>query len=74
MPKGPKGQKRPADAVGAAITVARIATGEIDHATIVGTAGGGTSEACQVFPTSRDRRNTVGDRASREIDGEGACG
>ena len=30
MPKGPKGQKRPADAVGAAITVARIATGEIE--------------------------------------------
>lgn len=33
MPKGPKGQKRPADAVGAAITVARIATGEIEEAT-----------------------------------------
>lgn len=28
MPKGPQGQKRPADAVGAAIRVARIATGE----------------------------------------------
>ncbi len=30
MPKGPKGEKRPADAVGAAIKVARIATGEIE--------------------------------------------
>ena len=29
MPKGPKGEKRPADAIGAAITVAKIATGEI---------------------------------------------
>ena len=29
MPKGPKGQKRPADVIGAAITVAKIATGEI---------------------------------------------
>ncbi len=29
MPKGPQGQKRPADAIGAAIMVARIATGEI---------------------------------------------
>lgn len=30
MPKGPKGEKRPADAIGAAIKVARIATGEIE--------------------------------------------
>ena len=29
MPKGPQGQKRPADAIGAAVMVARIATGEI---------------------------------------------
>lgn len=28
MPKGPQGQKRPADVIGAAIKVARIATGE----------------------------------------------
>ena len=28
MPKGPQGQKRPADAIGAAIRVARIATSE----------------------------------------------
>lgn len=28
MPKGPKGQKRPADAIGCAVMVARIATGE----------------------------------------------
>ncbi len=30
MPKGPKGEKRPADAVGAAVMVAKIATGEVD--------------------------------------------
>jgi hypothetical protein len=29
MPTGPKGQKRPADVIGNAIMVARIATGEI---------------------------------------------
>jgi hypothetical protein len=29
MPKGPKGQKRPADVIGNAILVAKIATGEI---------------------------------------------
>jgi hypothetical protein len=30
MPKGPNGENRPADAVGLAVHVARIATGEID--------------------------------------------
>ena len=30
MPKGPKGEKRPADVIGAAIMVGRIATGEIE--------------------------------------------
>lgn len=30
MPKGPRGEKRPADAVGRAIMVARIATGEVE--------------------------------------------
>ena len=33
MPKGPKGEKRPADVIGAAITVAKIATGEIEETT-----------------------------------------
>jgi hypothetical protein len=31
MPTGPKGQKRPADVIGAAIKVAKIATGEIEE-------------------------------------------
>lgn len=30
MLKGPKGQKRPADVIGNAVTVMRIATGEIE--------------------------------------------
>ncbi len=30
MPTGPKGQKRAADVIGAAIKVAKIATGEIE--------------------------------------------
>ena len=33
MPKGPKGEKRPGDVIGAAIMVARIATGEIEEDT-----------------------------------------
>jgi hypothetical protein len=31
MPRGPKGEKRPADVIGAAVMVDRIATGEIDE-------------------------------------------
>ena len=30
MPKGPRGEKRPADVIGAAVMVAKIATGEIE--------------------------------------------
>lgn len=31
MPKGPRGEKRPADVIGNAVHVMRIATGEIDE-------------------------------------------
>jgi hypothetical protein len=31
MPRGPKGEKRPGDVIGAAIMVGRIATGELDE-------------------------------------------
>ncbi len=31
MPKGPKGERRPADAIGNAIMIGRIATGEIEE-------------------------------------------
>lgn len=30
MPKGPRGEKRPADAIGRAVMIAKIATGEVD--------------------------------------------
>lgn len=30
MPKGPKGEKRPADIIGASVLIARIATGEVE--------------------------------------------
>jgi hypothetical protein len=32
MPKGPRGEKRPGDVIGAAVMVGRIATGEIEDA------------------------------------------
>jgi hypothetical protein len=31
MPRGPKGERRPADVIGAAVMVAKIATGEIEE-------------------------------------------
>lgn len=31
MPKGPQGQKRPADVIGAAILIGKIATGEVQE-------------------------------------------
>ena len=33
MPKGPKGQKRPADVISNAVRVMKIATGEIEEST-----------------------------------------
>ena len=33
MPRGPKGEKRPGDAIGNAIMIAKIATGEIEDIT-----------------------------------------
>jgi hypothetical protein len=33
MPRGPKGEKRRADAIGNAVTIGRIATGEIEDIT-----------------------------------------
>lgn len=31
MPKGPKGEKRPADVIGAAVHVMKIATGQVEE-------------------------------------------
>ena len=31
MPRGPKGEKRPADVIGAAVKVMRIATGDVEE-------------------------------------------
>ena len=33
MPKGPRGEKRPADAIGLAVMIGKIATGEIEDVT-----------------------------------------
>lgn len=60
MPKGPKGEKRPADVIGAAVTVAKIATGEIVEVEEKPSAAaaelgrkGGTARASRMTPRQR---------------------
>ena len=60
MPRGPQGQHRPADVIGTAVKVARIATGEImDERDPVQTAGqilgrqGGKARARKLSPKQR---------------------
>ena len=60
MPKGPNGQRRPGDVLGAAIMVAKIATGEIDDNGDASKAHhreggkkGGTARAASLSPKQR---------------------
>ena len=72
MPKGPKGQKRPADVIGNAILVAKIATGEITEdvgddgkdaaAVILGRKGG----KARAEALSKERRAEIAKAAARK--------
>jgi hypothetical protein len=54
MPKGPNGQKRPADAIGCAVHVAKIATGEIEESPIEQKGSvGGKARAAKLSPSKR---------------------
>lgn len=61
MPRGPKGEKRPADVIGAAVMVGRIATGEIEDARgkapnrAKGGLRGGKARADALTPEQRSR-------------------
>ena len=63
MPKGPNGQKRPADAIGLAVMVGRIATGEIEDTQAdpakahhsEGGKKGGAARAAKLSPEERSR-------------------
>ncbi len=71
MPKGPKGEKRPADVIGAAVTVAKIATGEIEETTDDGKnkaavelgRKGGRARASKLTP---ERRREIARRAAKK--------
>ena len=61
MPKGPQGQQRPADAIGCAVRVAQIATGEVEEIAVVKSgrvrSGHAGAKARAESLTSNERRN-----------------
>jgi hypothetical protein len=67
MPKGPRGEKRPGDVIGAAVMVAKIATGEItEEATIRSAAAelgsrGGKARAASL---SKKKRSEIAKKAA----------
>jgi hypothetical protein len=71
MPRGPKGEKRPADVIGNAVHVMRIATGEIEEkavppknqaAQILGRKGG----QARAEKMTADQRAKIAKRAARK--------
>lgn len=78
MPKGPQGQKRPADVIGAAVLVARIATGEQDDDAeteksdkVVGSEGG-KARARKLTPHERSKiaKKAATSRWGQKVDPE----
>jgi hypothetical protein len=69
MPKGPRGEKRPGDVIGAAIMVARIATGEVeDNRTSTDKAhhsrGGKKGGAARVAALTPEQRKEIAQTAA----------
>jgi hypothetical protein len=70
MPRGPKGEKRPADVIGNAVHVMRIATGEVEDARTEpgkeyarkGGLKGGRARADKLSPT---RRSEIATKAAK---------
>jgi hypothetical protein len=71
MPKGPRGEKRPADAIGLAVLIGKIATGEVEDtrdpklssaAAEMGRAGG-KARAEAMTP---ERRSEIAKKAAAE--------
>ena len=65
MPKGPQGQKRPADTNACAVMVARIATGEVEEEISGGTgrSAGGRARAMVLAPEMRKEIASAAARA-----------
>jgi hypothetical protein len=73
MPRGPKGEKRPADVIGAAVMVAKIPTGEIEdttvaknpHATALGKLGGAKGGKARAQALTPKKRSQIAKKAAR---------
>jgi hypothetical protein len=68
LPKGPRGEKRPADAIGGAVMVARIATGEDQREELTSAAAqlgrkGGKARAAAMTP---ERRSEIARKAAAQ--------
>ena len=63
MPKGPRGEKRPGDVIGAAIMVARIATGELKDNGAAGAGGEARREGGRKGGAARARALTPRERS-----------
>lgn len=67
MPKGPQGQKRPADVIGCAVMVAKIATGELteDDNTASGRVRSGRAGAiARIARTTPEQRREIAKKAA----------
>ena len=66
MPRGPRGHKRPADVIGCAVNVAKVATGEIEDnlpsARRKGGKAGGRARVAKLIP---ERRSEIASRAAQ---------
>lgn len=61
MPRGPQGQRRPADVIGAAVMIAKIATGEVSEVTKIKSGrirsgvAGARARSAKLSPKERSR-------------------
>jgi hypothetical protein len=73
VPKGPQGQKRPADVVGNAVHVMRIATGEVEDTTDLkdpaavarGKAGGAKGGSARAAALSQSEKRAIAEKAAK---------
>ena len=65
MPKGPNGERRPGDLIGAAVMVMKIATGEIEDDKKSGkTRSGHAGAAARVANTTGEERSAIAKKAA----------
>ena len=67
MPTGPQGQKRPADAIGLAVMIGKIATGEVEEAACMSSSTEPTGRAGGLARSAKltaERRQQIASGAS----------